>query len=296
MYLLPLAPSGHHTRKALRLYMAIIQQSEPASRPKPTKSLTISPADEIADFQGCTPEEIGVLMRLRWYSWHHGGIEASEEALFRLRRNIGVSAQKFRKMLPFLLSFFTENLGILHFTADEDQRRSEVEHVENISDVRRKAANIRWARAMQNGILHDANAYAKQILHTAAPSFPPSHSPSSLPRENAFSAAAGVESSDLTNLAAAAQHSFAERKPPNRQETEYPEAQKLIASCKKFADVTPDFVEKLAEVARAVEPNLDDGMLCDAIRATFKREKQESAGLWLHTVPAWLRNKKAASA
>jgi hypothetical protein len=86
-----------------------------------------------------------------------------------------------------------------------------------------------------------------------------------------------------------------ERKPPTRQDTEFPEAQKLIASCKKFSDVTPDFVEKLANLARAVDPDLDDGRLCEAIRATFKREKQESAGLWLHTVPAWLQNRRRAA-
>jgi hypothetical protein len=275
--------------------MPIIQQSEPASRPRPIKSLTIYPADEIADFQGCTPEEFWVLLRLRWYAWHHGGIEASEETLFRLRRNLGVSAKKFRKMLPFVLSFFTENSGFLHFTADEDQRRSDVERVENISDVRRKAANSRWARAMQNGVLHNANADAKQFLHDSAPSFPPSHSPSSLPQESAFAAAAVVDSTDLANLAAAAQHENVDRKPPTRQNTEFPEAQKLIASCKKFSDVTPDFVEKLANLARAVDPDLDDGRLCEAIRATFKREKQESAGLWLHTVPAWLQNRRRAA-
>lgn len=108
----------------------------------------------------------------------------------------------------------------------------------------------------------------------------------------------GIEAmAEAVGTAAAEQSQSNQRKPPEREVSQqWPEAQKLIATCGRFSDVTPGFVEKLAELARAVEPALDDGRLCDAIRATFKREKQQSAGLWLTTVPAWLRNRKAATA
>ena len=86
------------------------------------------------------------------------------------------------------------------------------------------------------------------------------------------------------------------RKPPARQDTEFPNALKLIATAQNCRDVTVGFVDKLAAVARLEDPDLTDERLCEAIYAVFKGKKQESAGLFLHTVPAWLRNQRAASA
>ena len=90
--------------------MPIIQQTEPSSRPKTrTRSIQVFPSDEIADFQGCTAEEIGLLMQLRWHAWYHGGIENTEDNLFRLRKSFGVSAQKFKKKTRFFVEVFYRN-------------------------------------------------------------------------------------------------------------------------------------------------------------------------------------------
>lgn len=270
--------------------MSSLPQTDAPSRPKATKNRPLSsfPADEMADFQGCTSEEIGLLMQLRWHAWYHGGIENTEENLFRLRKSFGISAQKFRKKLPFLLTFFSETDGFLRFTADESRRIEADERSSKLQEAGKKGGENSW---------NSRRGVPKTDVSLASAS-------ASLPLQSSLVlTAAAEESTGIVAMAAAvgadaAETNDLERKPPERLGSlAFPESQKLIASCKKFADVTPDFVEKLANRAREVEPNIDDGTLCDAIRATFKREKQESAGLWLVTVPAWLRNRsKAATA
>lgn len=272
--------------------MSSLPQTCSPSRPKPTKSpLTIFPADMMAELRECRPEEVGLLMQLRAHAWYHGGVENSEQTLLRLFKSFQVSAQKFRKLWPFLSTFFTEIDGFLFYTSDEERRIEAEERTSKLQESGRKGAETRWNRSTKPSVNTDGVAINSPIASASTPL-----------QSSLGLTAAAEESRAIVAMAAAVNADAAEtkdleRKPPERLGSlAYPESQKLIASCKKFSDVTPDFVEKLANLARAVEPNLDDGTLCDAIRATFKREKQESAGLWLVTVPAWLRNRKKATA
>jgi hypothetical protein len=275
--------------------MPIIPQSEPSSRPKShTRSIQIFPSDELTDFStfGLTNEQIGVLIKLRLCAWHRGGIPNTEESLNQIRKQLlQISPRKFAKIWPILAVFFTEIAGFLLFSADEDRRvESELRSVK-LQEAGRKGGQKTWGRKSSVPETDASLAMFSKIAPI------PSHPNLTNPEAAAADKTPGiVELSNAVAADAAQPTDSVDRKPPARQETEFPEAQKLIASCKKFSDVTPDFVEKLAILARAVDPNLDDGKLCEAIRATFKREKQESAGLWLHTVPAWLRNQRAASA
>jgi hypothetical protein len=52
------------------------------------------------------------------------------------------------------------------------------------------------------------------------------------------------------------------------------------------------FVARLYAAAEAAKPNVTDGELAEALRATY-RENQQSPGLWLSTVPAYLRSAAA---
>jgi hypothetical protein len=266
--------------------MPIIQQSEPASRPKTrTRSIQVFPSDEIADFQGCTAEEIGLLMQLRWHAWYHGGIENTEENLFRLRKSFGVSAQKFRKKLEFLMRFFTEIDGFLFFTADEKRRLGAEELSAKLQEAGKKGGQNSW---------NARRGVPKTDVSLASATNP---TQPNLPLTEATAAA--EETSSVVELSKAVSDAAAQnphRKPPNRQDTEFPKALKLIATAHNCRDVTVGFVDKLAAVARLEDPGLTDERLCEAIYAVFKGKKQESAGLFLHTVPAWLRNQKAASA
>ena len=264
--------------------MPIVPQTETASRPKTrTRSIQVFPSDEIADFQGCTAEEIGLLMQLRWHAWYHGGIENTEENLFRLRKSFGVSAQKFRKKLDFLLKFFTEIDGFLFFTADEKRRIGAEQLTANLQKGGQKRAEQMWGQRKQVS----ENGTSSAIAST------PSQSNLPLTEAAAAEETTGVVELSQAVSADAAQNST--RKPPNRQDTEFPKALKLIASAQNFKDVTIQFVQKLAALARAEDPDLTDEKLCDAIYAVFKGKRQESAGLFLYTVPAWLRNQKLAA-
>jgi hypothetical protein len=125
--------------------MPIVPQSEPASRAKTRpRSFQVFPADELADFMSCTPEQLGVLMRLRWYAWYHDGLPNSEELLLQLRKSFGVSAQKFRKFWPFLSTFFTETSGILRFSADESRRQEMEERTAKQQEAGKKRAEQMW--------------------------------------------------------------------------------------------------------------------------------------------------------
>jgi uncharacterized protein YdaU (DUF1376 family) len=52
------------------------------------------------------------------------------------------------------------------------------------------------------------------------------------------------------------------------------------------------FVARLYAAAEAAKPDVTDGELAEALRATY-RENQQSPGLWLSTVPAYLRSATA---
>jgi uncharacterized protein YdaU (DUF1376 family) len=113
-------------------------------RPRRAKCFTVFPTDEIADFQANTAEEIGVVMQMRWHAWHNGGIENTEENLQRLRRKLGISGQKFRKLWPYLQKFFVENNGFLHYSPDERRRQESEERAAKLHEAGKKGAEIRW--------------------------------------------------------------------------------------------------------------------------------------------------------
>lgn len=113
-------------------------------RPRRAKCFTVFPTDEIADFQANTAEEIGVVMQMRWYAWHNNGIENTPENLQRLRRKLGISGQKFRKLWPYLSHFFVENCGFLYYSPDERRRQEAEERSAKLQEAGRKGAERRW--------------------------------------------------------------------------------------------------------------------------------------------------------
>jgi hypothetical protein len=247
----------------------------------------------LTDFStfGLTNEQIGVLIKLRLCAWHRGGIPNTEESLSQIRKQLlQISPRKFAKLWPILAVFFTEIDGFLLFSADEERRVESEHRAAKLQEAGRKGGKSHWGR--KNPVPETDTSLAMFSNIATIPSHP---TPIQTEAATADKTTGIVELSHAVSADAAQTTESIDRKPPTRQDTEFPEAQKLIASCKKFSDVTPDFVEKLANLARAVDPDLDDGRLCEAIRATFKREKQESAGLWLHTVPAWLQNRRRAA-
>jgi len=290
--------------------MPIIQQSEPASRPKSTSGRNRDQpwcpryaSEEISGLCELTCEQFGLVQRFRDLAWGNLGLPTEDARLEQIAINsCGLSRYKFRKYWPLLKKFFIEVDGALVFERDEEHRATAREKIDKSRESGKLGAELKKVRS-----IHPINS---QKISTEFSTRDPSgtlqqqQQQQELELQSVKTAAAEettgiVAMAEAVNAADVVQPQLNQRKPPERATaTEYPEAQKLIASCGRFSDVTVDFVKKLAAIAKSVEPELDDGRLCDAIRATFKREKQESAGLWLTTVPAWLKNQrtKVASA
>lgn len=247
-----------------------------------------------------TCEQRGIIQDFRDYAWVNFGLPVDERALEQLAIRFGLSRYKFRKHWTMLKKFFTCSVDKLVYQQDEEHREAAREKLDKARESGKLGADIKKLRSVQS--INQPKISTDFSTRVPPGTLQQEQQQQELELESS-KAAAAEESTGIGAMSEAIESAAAEskelaRKPPERVlATEYPEAKKLIASCGRFSDVTTDFVEKLASLAREVEPGLDDGTLCDAIRATFKREKQLSAGLWLVTVPAWLRNRsKAATA
>lgn len=285
--------------------MSILPQSEPASRPKSTSERNRDQpwcpryaAEEISGLCELTCEQFGLVQRFRDLAWGNLGLPLEETRLEQIAVNsCGLSRYKFRKFWPLLKKFFIEVDGALMFERDEEHRIAAREKIDKARESGRLGSDIKKVRSIQSA----ENQKISTEFSTRVPSgtLQQQQQQQELELQDSKTATAAettgiVSMAEAVAAAADTQSIESKRKPPEREQaSRYPESQKLIATCGRFSDVTPDFVEKLASLAKSVEPELDDGRLCDAIRATFKREKQESAGLWLTTVPAWLRNQRA---
>jgi hypothetical protein len=76
------------------------------------------------------------------------------------------------------------------------------------------------------------------------------------------------------------------------QQTLWPETAAVVQELHPGADVAP----KLAAAASAIVPAITDGELRAALLLTHQGKRQQSAGLWLKTVPAYLRARPAGAA
>jgi hypothetical protein len=109
--------------------------------------MRVFPADEVFEFQGSTVEEIGLVMRLRWYAAAHNGIPNTEDALNRIAKGIGLTRGKFRKLWQFVSEKFTEIDGFLFYGPDQEKRLEADEDRRKSQESGRKGAEIRWANS-----------------------------------------------------------------------------------------------------------------------------------------------------
>jgi len=109
--------------------------------------MRVFPADEVFEFQGSTVEEIGLVMRLRWYAAAHNGIPNTEDALNRIAKGIGLTRGKFRKLWQFVSGKFTEIDGFLFYGPDHERRLEVDEDRRKSQESGRKGAEIRWGNS-----------------------------------------------------------------------------------------------------------------------------------------------------
>lgn len=89
-----------------------------------------------------TCEELGLLQRLRDYSWENGGIPADEAFLRRLAKVFQLSPYKWRKLWPVIENFFDRFEGFFTYDSDEQERRI----IQDLS-AKRKVSGILGAEA-----------------------------------------------------------------------------------------------------------------------------------------------------
>lgn len=242
-----------------------------------------------------TCEQRGLVNDFRDYAWCNFGLPSDDRELERLAQTFGLSRYKFRKLWPELKKFFTELAGRLVYTPDEESSAELAEPTVKVTDKSehaRIAARSRWSRRVSdNGMLNSEHRpeHDRASNEHPSPRGFPSHSPS-FPPESSRNTAASEKTTGIVALSTAVADAD-KRKPPQSEPIPgFDEARKLILTCKRFSDVTPQFFRNLIEVSREADPSLTDETLCRALRATYKGDRQESPGLWLVTVPAWLRN------
>ena len=238
-----------------------------------------NPLLEGAEIEDLTNDERGLFFSFRIYSWKHNGLPSDPDALKKIAVTCcGISRYKFLKVWETVKHKF-ENISPnrIAYLKDEGKRLQPLEVSRKFQELGRKGAAARWKQegfnhpevvpktdsgrhpsAIDNG-WHTDSRDRDRILTTAAEN-------TTIPGE-------------LPNLAAAVE---------NPSETQCPNTFRLIASI--FRDVTPAFIERLLGEARKILPDAADDDLARAVRATYRAKKQESAGLFLTSVPAWLQN------
>jgi hypothetical protein len=140
----------------------------------------------------------------------------------------------------------------------------------SIHQVRSEAAKKRWRE--QTPCKEDANGTCKSDANDAASS----SSSSSTASSSSASAEPLMQNGDANP------DQWPLREPYRWDQT-------LRAMFDFFDDVTVSIVDRVASEAVRVKPTATDREIAQAVRSTYKR-KQESPGLWLTTVPAFLKN------
>jgi hypothetical protein len=141
----------------------------------------------------------------------------------------------------------------------------------SIHQVRSEAARKRWRG--QEPCKEDANGTCKSDANDAASS----------------SSSSSTASSSSASAELLMQNGDANPERPWPPPEPYRWERTIRAMCDFFDDVTTGIVDRVASEALRVKPTATDSEIAQAVRATYKR-KQESPGLWLQTVPAFLRN------
>ena len=210
----------------------------------------------------------GLVRDFRDYAWVHFGLPATMEALEGIALSFRFSRYKFRKYWETTLKkFFTESDGKLYYADDEHHRTVARENHDKAREYGR--LGVLAKRNKQAGLQFSGPGIPQ------APLQPPLHHTET--ETDRYSNTATAD--NTTNVVAAA------------VDSNCPTAYKLIASI--FADVTPAFIGRLLGEAQKILPDVGDEDLALAIRATYKPNgKQKTAGLFLETVPAWLRNQQ----
>jgi len=203
----------------------------------------------------------------RDYAWGNFGLPSDLAELEALAKSFGISRYIFRKNWERVKNFFTLSGDRLIYPGDEKYRQQ---------------AQETRAKFQQYGRL-GAEAKRQKQTPIEFPGKEVFHSPPAAPLEQTDSR---YRDTDTTAAALSENLAAADEKP-----TSCPNTFRLIASL--FADVTPAFIERLLGAARKVLPAAGDDDLALAVRATYRREKQQSPGLFLSSVPAWLQNQRA---
>lgn len=210
----------------------------------------------------------GLVRDFRDYAWVHFGLPAAMQDLEAIAQSFRFSRYKFRKYWETTLKkFFTESDGRLYYADDEHHRQAARETLDKAREFGKLGVVAK--RNKQSGLNFQGVG-----ISTAPLKAPLNHTETETDR---YSNTATADNT-MTDVAAA------------DCEPAYPTTYKLIRSI--FADVTPAFVARLLSEAQKVLPSASDDDIALAIRATYKPNKQTSAGLFLETVPAWLRNQQ----
>jgi len=228
-----------------------------------------------------TCEQRGLVNDFRDYAWCNFGLPNDDHELERLAQTFGLSRYKFRKFWPELKKFFIKVADRLVFESDEEQRAAAQEKLDKAREFGKLGQEVRKQKTL-------SFAEFPKKISTRPPEATLEHIHPESERE--VETAASEKTTGIVALSTAVADAD-KRKPPQSEPIPgFDEARKLILTCKRFSDVTPQFFRNLIEVSREADPSLTDETLCRALRATYKGDRQESPGLWLVTVPAWLRN------
>ena len=84
------------------------------------------PKDELSQMKAVLScEQLGLLERLRDYSWVNGGFAVDHISARGLAPYLGMTRHRFLKCWATIKDYFTEKDGLYVYLQHEDQRRSE---------------------------------------------------------------------------------------------------------------------------------------------------------------------------
>ena len=201
--------------------------------------------------------EFGFFVRCLNHSWLNDGLPESMEDISRLLSRPRKTVEKYWARVG---RCFTLDGGRWRNRKQEEQRTSS----RNYSDARRKAAETRWGKEHPPLDAYASQGALQDAMHMQCPA----------------SASSSASASALTAAGEASQP------PPEK----WPQTSAAIGRMFPLSDV--EIVRKITAAATEADPKITDGELSRVIESARKRN-QKSAGLFLTTVPAILRNRKA---
>lgn len=232
------------------------------------------------------PVPFQVLWRLRLYYLAAGPIPLADEQLRPILRSVHCSLKKFHNKIRFALEqFFYESDGFLIPIHEERQRgelaAAKLKSIETgrIGGLQRVQNMKRRASDFQGGLEPTLNQAEQSRAEQDLASVCNAAAASSL--ENIYK-----------NQAAAALQQQAENLTGEEEQTNPPprgpsQIQAEVVSV--FGSTSQQFIWELMSKARRSCPGVSESQVVDAMRATY-RPGQQSAGLWLKTVPEYLAN------